>query len=287
MNRNLPPTIRQYRLYQRLQVAAIAVLFLILPALVVFLASRPYKTQHPLDLAGSGVRGVYNLRDRDGKLVLANFREVEPGVLYRGSGFIEFDQAENPTGKDQLKAKPASGEVFKFLRSKGIRTVFSLLPREKFEAEKGYFDWHGKRTGYRIKVVSLPVIERQADNGLGFYDDRGWHGSLRAATEFIELMKKRQPQDGAVYLHCSAGKDRTGIVIAAYELWRNRGVLDRDTLWQKVLNRYLVSDTLLNRAPDAKRFAGEKATCDDGKKGYVCDEWLEKLRGDLEFIAQL
>jgi hypothetical protein len=282
-------TQRRENLYRVVIVLVLPLLVLAIIAAIIVLASKPRRSARPLDLSKNGVHGIYNLRDNKGRLVLCNFRAVEPGVLYRGSGFIEYRKVKDTTGKETLRAKPAPGEVFKFLRSKGVRLVVSLLPQEEYRSELGYFNWWSKRTGYRIEVKSLPVTVRHNDSGMSFYDDRGWHGSLRAATGFIELMQTRKPQDGAVYLHCSAGKDRTGIVIAAYELWRNQGHLDKETLWRQVLDRYMVSDVLLKRAPDAVRFAGAPVACDKGSKTrqYVCEKWLEKLRPDLEFIAQL
>lgn len=239
----------------------------------------------PMSKENNGVHGIYNLRSdpsKDGLLLLYNFRAVEPGVLYRGSGFPDNLHYTKADGSKAIKpAAFVDDKVFKLLRAKGVRKIVSLETKDKFYRERGYFDYWAKRTGYKIEVVNMEI----KDGAKAYY--RGRSGGLRVAGEFIAMMKNHKPQDGAVYLHCSAGKDRTGVVAAAYEMWRNWGHMDRETLWRRVMERYMVSNALIERDPEARRFSGDKASCGDGTKGYVCAKWLEDIRPELERIAQL
>jgi len=252
----------------------------------VFRAGTPRRSVKPLDIAKRGpndVHGVYNLKGKDGELLLYNFRPVEKGVLYRGSGFVANK------GKDIRDG----GQTFQFLRSKGIRHVISLRKKDDpkkdppiFYAEQGYLKYHSEKTGYRITIEQMPVPDAEPGKPAPAYKVSR-NSALRASAEFIAKMKERGPKDGAVYIHCDAGKDRTGVVAAGYEMWRNAGTKDRDALWKQVTERFMVSNTLIARDPKASELAGGLNNCGDGTTGYVCQKWLEKLRPQLETVGQL
>jgi len=60
--------------------------------------------------------------------------------------------------------------------------------------------------------------------------------------------------------------------------------MDADALWNAVLARYELSDRLLREAAPV---AARPTRCASGQEGYVCPEWLDALRRDVEFIAKL
>jgi hypothetical protein len=246
---------------------------------------RPHATPgSPLDLTKTEDE-VPVLRNKDGDLMLYNFRAVEPGVLYRSSGFPRNKKvAENGEVKKRAAAFQ-DGQLFDFLRKRNIHTVVTMQELDYFYAEEGYFDWWQKRTGYKVDVVSLAVKDGHAYN-------QDSSGALHVTSKFLDMMKDRKKEDGAVLIHCDAGKDRTGVAVAAYELWRNWGKMDKETLWQQVRERYLQSNRAIGSDKETSAWAApqkECRNCGDGKpgEGFVCGEWLDKLRSDLELLVQL
>jgi hypothetical protein len=83
-----------------------------------------------------------------------------------------------------------------------------------------------------------------------------------------------------------AGKDAVGVIAAAYELWRNTGNLPDDKLWAQVKDRYVVSDVLIKRDKEARKFSS-RANCKHQQHTFVCPQNIENLRTDLERIAQV
>lgn len=252
-------------------------------ALLFLWAARPRVAPHPIrDLQKNGVHGVYNLHAKNGELLLYNFRAIEEGKLYRASEFPRNHRAS--LGGNLQQAAFLSREAFDLLRGKRIRVIITLAGPNEYYAEQGYLESYAKQTGYKIRLISLTTSPQlayvhQSRDGRRF--------GLRTAVEFIDFMKNQAPKDGAVLLHGYGGKDAVGVVAAAYELWRNAGHADRETLWRQVSERYLVSDTLIKRDKDAAKFAGKPYVCSNAARAYVCPELLESLRPDLERIAQV
>ena len=235
----------------------------------------------PLDLSTTGAESVPELRNKEHELMLYNFRAVEPGKLYRSSGFPRNRKVVEKGETKKRSAAFADRQLFDFLRAKKIHTVVNMQEIDYFYAEQGYFDWWAKRTGYKIKVVALTV-----KNGRAY--ESTFSGGVRASAKFLNIMKDQKPSDGAVLVHCDAGKDRTGVAVAAYELWRNAGKTDSEVLWQQVRKRYLASNEMIGQDKEAGEWAGGKQDCGPGEpRGYVCGSWLDKVRKDLEVVAQL
>lgn len=292
-------TRRQQSIIRAIIVIGIPLFILCGMAIVLLQAGGERHSRRPLDLSKNGVHGEYNLRGPQGRIMLYNFRAVEPGVLYRGSGFIRRGLVLRG-GKEEVGTRPTPGDVFRFLREKKIRLVISLEEDEYVRSEQGYFDYWGRETGYHIQLISFPVPDKLTTDRSTVYAYATNHrrSGLRAGAELIEIMKEWDPKRGAVYIHDSAGKDRTGVAVAAYELWRNQGMLDKEELWKQVMDRYMVSNTLIDRFPEGQFYAGEKVDCrasckDTGcgiypcEPSYVCSCWLERLRPELEFVAQV
>jgi len=235
----------------------------------------------PLDLSTAGAESVPELRNKQHELMLYNFRAVEPGKLYRSSGFPRNRRVDENGESKKKPAAFADGQLFEFLRARKIRTIVNMQEIDYFYAEQGYFDWWAKRTGYKINVIPLTV-----KNGRAYKSDSS--GGVHAAAKFLNMMKKLPQDEGAVLVHCDAGKDRTGVAVAAYELWRNAGKTNSEVLWQQVRQRYLASNPMIDQDKEAGVWAGGKQECGAGEpKGYVCGAWLDKVRKDLEVVAQL
>jgi len=266
---------------------------LLLVLALMWLAGQPLISAQPLPIQHNGVHAPYTVRNRQGELLFFNFRAVEPKQLYRGSAFVPNRVVLVEGRKQARPAAFADSQAFDWLRERGIRTIICLQEAEICRAEKSYFDQWGKKTGYHIDVRRLTVRNGHAydtDSALleRFPEVQDRRTGLRAAADFIEFMKRRKPGDGAVYVHDDTGKDSAGVVCAGYELWRNRGTADADTLWDQVMNRYLVSNVVIERDKEAARLAGGKTDCDFSEApNYVCTGRLQKVRPQLELIAQL
>jgi hypothetical protein len=249
-------------------------------SLALGLAARGRPTQaSPLPLESEGIEGSANVRDGEGRLVYVNFRTVEPGVLYRAAAFPRNAELAHDGGAPRPAPAAFIGDaVFQFLRARNVRTVVVLFEEQHdFFEEEGYFRFWSERSGYPVSVLWVPV-------GAGSAYGRDETSGLHAAAEVIALIKRRGRDGGACFVQGESGKDATGVVAAAYEMWRNWGWTERDTLWNEVLRRYLVSNRILLDVPE---LGIAKAPCESRSPSFVCPEWLTRLRPDLERIAQL
>ncbi len=248
---------------------------------LVFAACGPSAgTSAALDLSDDGVSDSHVVKNTQGETLLYNFRTVERGVLYRGSDFTRTpgkDASGAPSGQPVAFQDE---QTFFFLRAMNIRHVVSLVPASDFYAEEGYFRYWTERTGYAVTATSLPVA---ADQAYGRTD----RSSLHAAGELLDIMKRHRAQDGAVLVHGEAGKDATGVVAAAYELWRSAGRADENATWLRVVQRYQASNALLSQELRSGAIAAGPAACEENGPNYVCAKSLDVLRNDLMFLAKL
>jgi hypothetical protein len=253
---------------------------LVLPGLVMaWIAGRPRPPlPRPLLLDRAGVEGDPTVRDDQGRIVVANLRTVEAARLYRCSSFPVNAQMQTPQGAVPYPAAFLGPHLFEALRARNVRQVISLDEAESaFYAEQGYFKYWADQTGYAITVTWLPVA---ADEMYGRSDRSGLH----AGAVLVSTLREGGVPAGAVLVHGESGKDATGVAAAVYETWRNQGWVERDTLWRDVTERYLASNRLLR---EVGPFAGRPSRCASGQEGFVCPEWLEALREDVEYIAKL
>ena len=122
------------------------------------------------------------------------FEEVVPGCLYRGG-------------------QPTPAQLERIVREKGIKTLVNLrhedrwLNDPKCIFEREYAEKHGLK--FVGLALTLPPTEEQVRQALDLIDD-----------------EKNWP----VLFHCSAGIERSGIIIAIYRIerqgWTNQRALD-------------------------------------------------------------
>jgi len=92
---------------------------------------------------------------------------------------------------------PKDADVFRRLAERGVKTVINLrYDHDDFPALQG--------TG--VAYAWIPM--------------RAWHPEEEDVLLFLAVLRRAlaDPQRWPVYVHCAAGKDRTGYVIAAYRI---------------------------------------------------------------------
>lgn len=139
------------------------------------------------------VPGTFNFRDVGG--LPARGGVVRDGVLYRSDGLYRLGEA----GKSEL-------------RELGIGIVIDL--RDENEAKMMPDDLDG----LEVEVLRLPVFEGSgASQGAGGISLEALYERIvtqHASVVVAALREIANAGDRAVIVHCTAGKDRTGIVVA-------------------------------------------------------------------------
>ncbi|MFF2387258.1 tyrosine-protein phosphatase [Agromyces sp. NPDC058104] len=139
------------------------------------------------------VPGTFNFRDVGG--LPARGGVVRDGVLYRSDGLYRLGEA----GKSEL-------------RELGIGIVIDL--RDENEAKMMPDDLDG----LEVEVLRLPVFEGSgASQGAGGISLEALYERIvtqHASVVVSALREIANAGDRAVIVHCTAGKDRTGVVVA-------------------------------------------------------------------------
>ncbi|GAA1790981.1 tyrosine-protein phosphatase [Agromyces lapidis] len=139
------------------------------------------------------VPGTFNFRDVGG--LPARGGVVRDGVLYRSDGLYRLGEA----GKSEL-------------RQLGVGIVIDL--RDDNEAKMMPDDLDG----LEVEVLRLPVFEGSgASQGAGGISLEALYERIvtQHASVVVSAMREiASAGDRAVVVHCTAGKDRTGIVVA-------------------------------------------------------------------------
>ncbi|MEX2270310.1 MAG: hypothetical protein WD690_02480 [Vicinamibacterales bacterium] len=261
------PILRRYLL--RAAVALVAV------AAAGYMIVRPApRHAAPLALDTDGVEAPTVVRDRRGRPIIANFRTVEPRLLYRGSAFpTSFEGAGGGS-------EYADETAFTFLRSLNVRHVVALLDSaDAYYAEDGYLRFWSGQTGFEISTTWVQIDPTEAFGR----DDRS---GLRAAGILIALMREKAGRGGAVYVHDIDGVRHVGVAAAGYELWRNRGWHDFDMSWPLVERRFVAANrTMQDGAPGLA--TPKPMRCADGTRAFACAESLRSIRDELRFVIEL
>ncbi|MGI9823938.1 tyrosine-protein phosphatase [Agromyces sp. Marseille-Q5079] len=139
------------------------------------------------------VPGTYNFRDVGG--LRASTGTVRDGVLYRSDGLYRI----GAEGREMLKQL-------------GIGIVIDL--RDEQEAERMPDDIDG----LGLEVLRLPVFEgsgaSQGAAGISLEALYDRIVTMHASVVVSALREISSAGDRAVVVHCTAGKDRTGVVVA-------------------------------------------------------------------------
>ena len=139
------------------------------------------------------VPGTYNFRDVGG--LPAAGGTVRDGVLFRSDGLHRLGEA----GRDEL-------------RRLGVGIVIDL--RDENEARYMPDDLDG----LDVEVLSLPVFEgsgaSQGEGGISLDALYERIVTQHASVVVSALREIASAGDRSVVVHCTAGKDRTGIVVA-------------------------------------------------------------------------
>lgn len=142
---------------------------------------------------------LVNLRDAGGHPTTSGER-VRTGVLYRGDAPIRLD----PDAEAHLDAL-------------GLRTIVDL--RRSTERELRPY----VLPGFRGRFVQLPLIGEEprpvsAKNG-GLAEFNRWVYAARGET-IVEITRAlAEPDALPALVHCTAGKDRTGLVVGLLQCW--------------------------------------------------------------------
>jgi protein-tyrosine phosphatase len=141
---------------------------------------------------------VFNVRDLGG-IGTADGRFVRPGLVFRADGVNRLD-----------------GEDLEVARALGLRTVVDLRTHGEVEHRGRFPDEH-----IPVQWHHLPVLEHMwsdrdlqaTDGAVAFLRDRYLDMLVEGGASIartVELIADETP----LLFHCSAGKDRTGVVAA-------------------------------------------------------------------------
>lgn len=143
------------------------------------------------------IEGCFNIRDAGGWATEGG-RQMRTGVLYRADDPVRLTE-----------------EGRRRIAELGLRAVIDLRQQAQFDRGYAFGDadiTHHIPTVDRVIDVENPPRFEQATDIVALYEDmvvRGGPQIVRAVDTVAEFIA-----DGPVLVHCVAGKDRTGLVVA-------------------------------------------------------------------------
>lgn len=170
------------------------------------------------------ISGTFNYRDV-GRLHTSRGRRLRSGVLLRSAHLCRVDDR----GRDTL-------------RELGVRTVHDLRGPQEIDhlgADALPAEVRLRLTPFDSRIGDQPPHEAAGDQDglaemLTVY--RAFPGMPEAHIALLSIVESLLRDDGAVLVHCAAGKDRTGWAIAT--LLRAIGVAEADILAEFLLSNH-------------------------------------------------
>lgn len=186
--------------------------------------------QRALDLSYTDERADY-----PSDVAFANFRELSGGNLKPG----KFFRGASPVNNKHNRAGYANA----LIADAGVQVDFDLADNSdeieaflKEDAEAGVNVSHFEGLRSAGNVVAIDLSDAYQSEGYG----------KKLAAGLVELMQ----HSGPVYIHCTAGKDRTGFACMLLEMLAGAS-------YQQIADDYMITyDNYyqINAANDAKRF---------------------------------
>jgi protein-tyrosine phosphatase len=168
------------------------------------------------------IEGTFNIRDLGG--YMAGARETLWRRVLRADGLHRLTEA----GRDALVGE-------------GVRTVIDLRRPAELDAQPNPF-----RTDGRVHYVNVSLFENLAPS-YGPQIDTLHALYVRALEERADAIASilstiAEAEEGAVLFHCTAGKDRTGLIAAL--LLGNAGVADDEIIADYALTGRMIAPLL-------------------------------------------
>ncbi len=179
------------------------------------------------------LKHAYNIRDLGG-YAAKNGMITKYHVFYRGDSLNQLDKEE-----------------WEVLKEAGITTIFDLRSSSESSLLNYNSEKYGIRT-YRIPLqkdnIDLKNLGSLSENSMRKSMEDGYVTTVEENLDTITSLLNQichKTEEGAVLFHCTAGKDRTG-VIAALLLWLCQ-VADVD-----IIADYMVSEIYNKENPQMK-----------------------------------
>ena len=128
-----------------------------------------------------------------GPAPIINFQVVEPGRLYRGAQPVENDKQDD----------------WAYLKKIGVKTVLKLNRYSSDVTEESELA-SAKRHGIIVQEVLMPPEDFPHNWNL-------WATPTdEQISKAVSVLEDRK--NGKIFIHCSKGKDRTGLIVAIYRV---------------------------------------------------------------------
>lgn len=145
------------------------------------------------------LQGAHNIRDLGGYAV-ADGHETKWRAVLRGDGLSRLSAGDRA-----------------MLLGEGLRTIIDLRSRNELEVEPNPFEGHPNVWFHNIPLFGALAPIEAAKGAAGTFDMAGRYREAidRCQGQIAQVIATiATAEDGVVLFHCTAGKDRTGIIAA-------------------------------------------------------------------------
>lgn len=219
------------------------------------------------------IRGTFNYRDLGG-LRTIDGAKLRSGVLLRSAQLSRLDETGHAA-----------------LRDLGVRAVHDLRGHQEIERaghDRLPPDVRLVITPFYDSTVAAPPHEQPGETAelsaldYMFHAYRNFPARPQAHAAIAAIAESIVAADGAVLVHCAAGKDRTGWAIAT--LLRAVGVTEEDILADYLLSNRAISEL---RAAMQEEFGADRELADDllgVREEYLraANDAMRDLHGEFE-----